>query len=151
VVGLPDREALYLSYAQLTERLAPPAFSVEEMADLRGGVELIVGARWDVRFGPTLLVGLGGTATEVLGDVQVALGPVDVPEAERMLRRLRAAALFEEHRGRPALAVSSAARAVAAVSRFAAAHPEVSELEINPLLVTPSRAVALDARIVTTD
>jgi acyl-CoA synthetase (NDP forming) len=149
VVGLPDREARYLSYAQLSERLAPPAFSVEEMADLRGGVELIVGARWDVRFGPTLLVGLGGTATEVLGDVQVALGPVDEQEAERMLRRLRAAALFEEHRGRPALAVSSAARAVAAVSWFAAAHPEVAELEINPLLVTPSGALALDARIVT--
>ncbi|HEX5086606.1 MAG TPA: acetate--CoA ligase family protein [Nocardioides sp.] len=149
VVGLPDREALYLAYAQLSERLAPPAFSVEEMADLDGGVELIVGARWDVRFGPTVLVGLGGTATEVLGDVQVALAPVDAAEAERMLRRLRAAALFGEHRGRPALAISSAARAVAAVSRLAAAHPEVAELEINPLLLTPSGAVALDARIVT--
>jgi acyl-CoA synthetase (NDP forming) len=149
VVGLADREALYLAYAQLSERLAPPAFSVEEMADLRHGVELIVGARWDARFGPTVLVGLGGTATEVLGDVQVALGPVDVHEAERMLRRLRSAALFDEHRGRPALAVSSAARAVAAVSWFAAAHPEVAELEVNPLLVTPSGAVALDARVVT--
>jgi acetate---CoA ligase (ADP-forming) len=119
------------------------------MADLKSGVELIVGARWDARFGPTMLVGLGGTATEVLGDVQVALGPVDVHEAERMLRRLRAAALFDAHRGRPALALSSAARAVAAVSWFAAAHPEVTELEINPLLVTPAGAVALDARIVT--
>lgn len=149
VVGLPDREALYLAYAQLTERLAPTAFSVEELADLAGGVELVVGARWDARFGPTVLVGLGGTATEAFSDVQVALGPVDVPEAERMLRRLRAAALFDDHRGRPALAVSSAARAVAAVSWFAAAHPEVAELEINPLLVTPSGAVGLDARIVT--
>jgi acyl-CoA synthetase (NDP forming) len=149
VVGLPDREALYVSYAHLSERLAPAAFSVEETADLRGGVELIVGGRWDARFGPVVLVGLGGTTTEVLGDVQIALGPVDVPEAERMVRRLRAAALFGEHRGRPALDVAAAARAVSAVSHFAAAHPEVSELEINPLLVTPSGAVALDARIVT--
>jgi hypothetical protein len=149
VVGLADREALRSSHTQLSELLAPPAFSVEEMADLGDGVELIVGGRWDGRFGPVVLVGLGGTATEVLGDVQVALGPVDVPQAERMLRRLRAAALLDEHRGRPALDVTAAAEAVAALSRFAAAHPEVSELEINPLLVTPSGAVALDARIVT--
>ena len=143
---MPERA--FLRLLRWSVGLAPPAFSVEEVADLGGGVELIVGARWDARFGPTVLVGLGGTATEVLGDVQVALGPVDPLEAERMLRRLRAAALFDEHRGRPALAVSSAARAVAAVSWFAAAHSEVAELEINPLLVTPSGAVGLDARIV---
>jgi hypothetical protein len=119
------------------------------MADLNAGVELIVGGRWDPRFGPTVLVGMGGTATEAWGDVQVALGPVDEHEAERMLHRLRTAALFGEHRGRPALNVAAAARAVSAVSRFAAAHPEVAELEINPLLVTWSGAVALDARIVT--
>jgi acyl-CoA synthetase (NDP forming) len=149
VADLADAEALRTTHARLVERLGPPAFSVEEMADLRGGVELIVGGRWDDRFGPTMLVGMGGTATEVLDDVQVALGPVDEDEAERMLRRLRCAPLLGEHRGRPALDVGAAARAVSAVSRFAAAHPEVAELEINPLLVTPSGALALDARIVT--
>ncbi len=148
VVGLADRAALLAAHARLVEQLAPPAFSVEEMADLGSGLELIVGGRWDPRFGPTVLVGMGGTATEVLGDVQVALGPVDEHEAARMLRRLRTAALLDEHRGRPALDVPAAARAVAAVSRFAAAHPDIAELEINPLLVTPSGAVALDARIV---
>jgi acyl-CoA synthetase (NDP forming) len=147
-VGLRDRDAIYAAHARLVERLAPPSFSVEEMADLDSGVELIVGGRWDARFGPTVLVGMGGTATEVLSDIQVALGPVDELEAERMLRRLRTAVLFEEHRGRPALHVAAAARAVSAVSRFAAAHPEIAELEINPLLVTPSAAIALDARMV---
>jgi acyl-CoA synthetase (NDP forming) len=148
VVGLADRADLRAAHAQLVERLGPPAFSVEEQADLRSGVELIVGGRWDDRFGPTVLVGMGGTATEVLGDVQVVLGPVDEIEAERMLRRLRSAALLGQHRGRPALDVAAAARAISAVSRFAASHPEVAELEINPLLVTPSGALALDARIV---
>ncbi len=82
------------------------------MADLSAGVELIVGGRWDPRFGPVVLVGIGGTATEVLADVEVALGPVDEHEAARMLRRLRSAALLDEHRGRPALDVAAAARAV---------------------------------------
>ena len=148
VVGLADQAALTAAHDQLVDRLAPPAFSVEEMADLRSGVELIVGGKWEPRFGPTVLVGMGGTATEVLGDIQVALGPVDEQEAERMLRRLRTAALFDEHRGRPALDVLAAARAVAALSRFAAEHPEIAEFEVNPLLVTPDGAVALDARIV---
>jgi succinyl-CoA synthetase beta subunit len=118
------------------------------MADLKGGVELIVGARWDPRFGPTVLVGMGGTATEVLRDVLVALAPVDEAGATRMLERLRTAALLHEHRGRPAVNIAAAARTVARLSEYAAAHPEIAELEINPLLVTPSGATALDARIV---
>ncbi|MBS1692799.1 MAG: acetate--CoA ligase family protein [Actinobacteria bacterium] len=149
VVGLASREALFEAHTRLVATLDPPSFSVEEMADLRGGVELIVGARWDPRFGPVVLVGMGGTATEVLRDVQVALAPVDEDEAARMLWRLRTAALLGAHRGRPAVDTAAAARAVARLGAFAAAHPEIAELEINPLLVTPSGATALDARIVT--
>jgi acyl-CoA synthetase (NDP forming) len=148
VVGLASREALVDAHARLVAKLDPPSFSVEEMADLKGGVELIVGARWDPRFGPTVLVGMGGTATEVLRDVLVALAPVDEAGATRMLERLRTAALLHELRGRPAVNIAAAARTVARLSEYAAAHPEIAELEINPLLVTPSGATALDARIV---
>ena len=148
VVGIDSGDGLSDAHARLVSKLDPPSFSVEEMADLRGGVELIVGARWDPRFGPTVLVGMGGTATEVLRDVQVALAPVDEDEAARMLGRLRTAPLLGEHRGRPAVDVAAAARAVARLSEYAAAHPEIAELEVNPLLITPSGATALDARIV---
>lgn len=148
VVGLASREALFAAHAELEERLDPPSFSVEEMADLKSGVELIVGARWDPRFGPIVLVGMGGTATEVMRDVQVALAPVDEAGAARMLERLRTAALLGEHRGRSAVDVAAAARTVARLSEYAAAHPEIAELEVNPLLVSPSGATALDARII---
>ncbi|MCV7225333.1 acetate--CoA ligase family protein [Mycolicibacterium komossense] len=148
VVGLKSSEELLDAYTRLVEKLDPPSFSVEEMADLKHGVELIVGARWDPRFGPTVLVGMGGTATEVLRDVQVALAPVDEAEAARMIERLRTTALLGDYRGRPAVDVGAAARAVALLSSYAAAHPEIAELEINPLLVTPFGATALDARIV---
>ena len=148
VVGLASQEELLEAHARLMATLDPPSFSVEEMADLKGGVELIVGARWDPRFGPIVLVGMGGTTTEVLRDVAVALAPVDEAEATRMLERLRTAPLLGEHRGRPAVDISAAARAVARLSEYAAAHPEIAELEINPLLVSPSGATALDARIV---
>ena len=80
--------------------------------------------------------------------MQVALAPVDEAEAIHMIERLRTAPLLGEHRGRPAVDLAAAARAVARLSEYAAAHPEIAELEINPLLVSPSGATALDARIV---
>ena len=71
-------------------------------------------------------------------------------EAEAMLRALRVAPLLTGARGRPPLDLAAAARALAALSRVAAAHPEIAELEINPLLVTRTEALALDARFIPT-
>jgi acyl-CoA synthetase (NDP forming) len=67
-------------------RLGAPSYSVEAMADLSDGVELIVGVQRDPRFGPIAMVGLGGVLTEVVGDVAFALAPVTPEHAERMLR-----------------------------------------------------------------
>lgn len=147
-LDLTDADALAAAYADMEARLRPEAFSVEAMAPLHQGVELLVGSRWDPRFGPVALVGLGGVYTEVLRDAVVALAPVSAVQAQRMLRSLRAFPLLDGARGRPVLDAPAAAGALAALSRVAAAHPEIAELEINPLLVLPDGALALDARIV---
>ena len=118
------------------------------MATAHEGVELLIGARWDARFGPIALAGSGGVHAEILRDTAVALAPVCEDEAESMLRSLRAAPLLLGARRGARLDLDAAARALAALSRVAAAHPECSEIEINPLLVTLTRAVALDARLV---
>jgi acyl-CoA synthetase (NDP forming) len=123
-------------------------WSVERMAPLADGVELIVGARRDPRFGPTVLVGIGGVHAEVLADVAVALAPVEPDEAEKLLRSLRSAALLSGVRGRPPVDVGAAARAASALSHLAARSPWIDEIEINPLLVTPYGALGLDARLV---
>jgi acyl-CoA synthetase (NDP forming) len=146
-VGLVDAASLQEQLAKMAT-LEAPEYSVERTAPLEEGIELIVGTRRDPRFGPVTLVGMGGLYTEVLSDVAVALAPVDEDQAERLIRSLRAAPLLGGSRGRPALDVRAAARATAALSRVAAEHPEVSELEVNPLLVLPSGALGLDARIV---
>ncbi|HET9922563.1 MAG TPA: acetate--CoA ligase family protein, partial [Methylomirabilota bacterium] len=78
----------------------------------------------------------------------VRLAPVEEAEAEAMLRALRIAPLLTGARGRPPLDITAAAGALAALSRVAAAHPELAELEINPLLVTRTGAIALDARFI---
>jgi acyl-CoA synthetase (NDP forming) len=118
------------------------------MAPLSDGVELLIGARWDPRFGPIALAGLGGVHTELLGDVAVALAPLDAAQALELLLSLRSAPLLRGARGRPPLDVTAAAEALAALSRVAAAHPELAELEVNPLLALPDGVVALDARAV---
>jgi acyl-CoA synthetase (NDP forming) len=112
------------------------------------GFELLVGARRDPRFGPLIVVAAGGIHAEALSDTAVALAPVDESVAEELVRSLASAPLLTGSRGRPPLDVAAAAQAVAAVSRFAAAHPEVAEVEVNPLLVRREGAVGLDARIV---
>jgi acyl-CoA synthetase (NDP forming) len=147
-VGLADREKLERSLSEMATTLAPSEYSVERTAAVADGVELIVGAKRDPRFGPLVLVGAGGLYAEVLGDVRVALAPVTEEEARRLLVSLRVAPLLSGARGLPVLDVDAAARAAAALSRVAAERPEIEELEVNPLLVTADGALGLDARLV---
>ena len=147
-LGLGDADALLAALADFEARLAPPACVVERMAALDEGIELIVGCRRDPLFGPVALVGFGGIYAELLQDTRTALAPLEASGAQTLLEELRAAPLLSGARGRGALDVAAAATAAAALSRFAAAHPEVEEVEVNPLLVLPSGALALDARIV---
>ena len=129
-------------------RLAPAGYAVETQADTSDAVELIIGCRRDPRFGPLVLVGLGGVYAELLRDVRLALAPAAADELEELLLSLRGAGVLTGARGRAPVAVRAAAEAAAALSRVAAAHPEIAEIEVNPLLVTPAGVLGLDARIV---
>jgi acyl-CoA synthetase (NDP forming) len=147
-VGIADADELVAVARDMHERLAPPGFSVERMAPLSQGVELIVGARHDARFGPIALVGLGGIYAETFEDVAIGLAPLDPAEATELLRSLRGAALLGPVRGRPALDVEAAGAAAASLSMLAAARPDIAEIELNPLLASPDGVLALDARII---
>lgn len=148
VVGLRDERDFAAAFDDLAARLASEAFSVETAEDVAAGFELLVGARRDPRFGPLVVVAAGGLHTETVRDVAAALAPVDEVTAEELVRSLGSAPLLTGVRGRPPLDVTAAARAVAALSYFAAAHPEIAEVEVNPLLVRREGAVGLDARFV---
>lgn len=147
-LGLAGAEEVLAAYRDMRARLGATAWSVEAMADLSDGIELIVGVNRDPRFGPVAMVGLGGVLAEALRDVAFALAPLTADRALDLLRGLRAGVLLDGVRGRPAVDVAAAAAAVEAITTFAAAHPEIAELEVNPLLVSPRGALALDARAV---
>jgi acyl-CoA synthetase (NDP forming) len=148
VVGIESEAGLAAALADMATRLSPEGYAVERTAPVGEGIELIVGARRDARFGPVALVGMGGVLAEVLRDTVVALAPVEANVAEALLRELRGSTLLTGVRGRPPLAVAAATRALAVLSTVAAQHPEIAEIEVNPLLVTETDAVGLDARLV---
>ncbi len=85
----------------MAERLSPELLFVERTAETADGVELVIGATRDERFGPVVLVGLGGILVETLRDTALALAPLDTPAAERLLRSLRSAAVLDGVRGPP--------------------------------------------------
>ena len=147
-LGLATAAEVADAHAAMAARLRAPGYVVERMAGLRDGVELIAGVRRDPRFGPVAMLGLGGVFAEVLGDVAFALAPVGAAEALAMLDRLAGAPLLRGARGRPPVDADAVASAVAALTALAAAHPEIAELEVNPLLAGPAGCVALDARLV---
>lgn len=148
ILNIVDPTELFSAWDDVQTRLAPPVCSIEEMADLSGAVELIIGVRRDPTFGPIVLVGIGGVYTELLKDTRCALGPVTSGQARKLILSLRGAALLTGFRGKPAVAVDRAADLVAALSLYAAEHPEIEEIECNPIAVTPTHALALDARII---
>lgn len=148
VLGLAGPDELLAAFREMHARLGASSYSVEAMADLTDGIELIVGVNRDPRFGPVAMVGLGGVLAEALHDVAFTLAPVPAERAVSLLRGLRTAALLDGVRGKPPVDVEAAAKAVEAITAFAAAHPEIAEIEVNPLLVRPDGALALDSRAV---
>lgn len=108
------------------------------------GVELVLGVRRDPAFGPIVMVGLGGVFIEVLKDVVFAAAPVTEQHAACMLQRLRGRAVLDGVRGRPPVDRAALVQAICALSRFAMAHPEVTELDLNPVFAGPDGTVAVD-------
>jgi acetate---CoA ligase (ADP-forming) len=120
---------------------------VEEMA--RPGLEMIIGARRDPDWGAVLMLGMGGIWVETLRDVQLLPADADEQTIVAALKKLRGAPLLHGSRGSKPVDLAAIARVAASLADFLLHSPEVSEIEINPLLAYPEGALALDALIVT--
>jgi acetate---CoA ligase (ADP-forming) len=116
---------------------------------VRGGVDTLVGVSTDALFGPVVTIGLGGVFVEVFGDVTFRVPPFPADEARRAVGELKGAALFEGVRGQPPVDVDALVDTVMKVQRLALdLAGDVRELDINPLVIRPRGAVALDALVV---
>ncbi len=122
--------------------------TVQRMVSVPRGCEMIVGAKRDPVFGSVLMVGAGGTQAELFRDRVLELPPLSERLARRMLHSLQTWPLLAGYRGRPPMNVDRLIEVLMRFSYLIADYPEIKELDVNPLLVTPEDVIALDARIV---
>lgn len=120
---------------------------VQEMVDLEVGTETILGVNRDPQFGPLVLFGLGGIFVEVLEDTTVRVAPVSEPEATAMIDDIDSAPLLRGARGRDQVDESAIVDTIQRLSQLVTDFPAILELDINPLVATPSGATAVDLRL----
>lgn len=122
--------------------------TVQPMVTHPFGRELIVGAKRDPVFGMVMLVGSGGTEAELLQDRALELPPLSERLARRMLESLRLWPLLKGYRGKPGVHLDKLIETLIRLSYLVADRPEIVEFDVNPLVATPTDALALDARMV---
>ncbi len=120
--------------------------SVQRMAE--PGIEVITGMTTDAQFGPVLMFGLGGVLVEVLKDVAFRVVPITARDARQMVREIQGFPLLQGHRGQEPADLEALEGLLVKLSAFIEAHPDVTELDLNPVFAYPKGAVAVDARIV---
>jgi len=120
--------------------------SVQKMA--RPGVEVIIGMSKDAQFGPVLMFGLGGILVEILKDVSFRIVPLTKRDAGEMIREIKGYPILEGYRGQEPVDVANLEELILKVSNFVEQHPEVDELDLNPVFAYRDGAVAVDARVV---
>jgi acyl-CoA synthetase (NDP forming)/GNAT superfamily N-acetyltransferase len=119
--------------------------SVQPM--ISGGTEVLVGVADDHMFGPLIVFGLGGIATSVLADHAASLAPLTATDADTLISSVRAAPLLRGYRGAPAADLDALRDLLLRVSRLAEDLPEITELDLNPVIARPDGAHIVDARI----
>jgi acetyl coenzyme A synthetase (ADP forming)-like protein len=123
----------------------PVGYLVQAMAP--EGVEMLVGVTSDPDWGPVVACAAGGRAVELLGDVQSRLAPLSRRDAAEMVRSLRTFPLLDGYRGAPRADIGALENVLVRIAALAAAHPEIVELDCNPVLVGPDGATVVDARV----
>jgi acetyl coenzyme A synthetase (ADP forming)-like protein len=149
-IGIEDPDALRGAVRRIRRRVKQAGYPVEGFIVqpmITGAVELLVGVVHDESFGPVIACGAGGTAAELIGDVAVRITPLSDLDAAEMLTSLRTYPLLTGYRGAPPCDIDSIKDALLRLSALVEAHPEIAELDANPLLARPDGAVIIDARV----
>ena len=155
VLNLPSDEAVRIAFEEMTDtarKKRPDAeiigVTVQKMVTYPNSFELILGAKKDPVFGSVIMVGMGGTAAELFRDRALGLPPLNESLARKMLESLKSWPLLQGYRGKPGANIDRLIEILMRFSYLIADYPEIQELDINPLLITPRDVIALDARVV---
>ncbi len=150
LLGLDDPDAVRNAALQIKAAVERAGHTLEGLVVqpmVPEGVELIVGVVNDRSFGPVLACGAGGTTAELIKDVAVRITPVTDLDAREMVRSLQTFPLLDGYRGGPRCDIAAIEDVLLRVSAMVDAHPEISELDLNPLVASPNGATIVDARV----
>ncbi|MCC6409407.1 MAG: acetate--CoA ligase family protein [Planctomycetes bacterium] len=143
LLDLGDEAAVRKAFVRL---MSSEAEGVNVQKMLKGGHEVVVGFHADPQYGPILMFGLGGVYVEVLKDVSFALCPVSEVRAKELVREIKGWPILAGVRGRAGIDERALVEAIQRISQIAIDLPEIQELELNPLIVSPNGACAVDMR-----
>jgi len=147
VLDVRTEDGVRAGYRTLAEKFGARLARVLVQPMITGGTEVIIGVEDDQMFGPLVVFGLGGVATEVLADHAARLAPLTDADAGTLISSIRSAPLLYGHRGAPAADLAALRDVLMRVSRLADDLPEITELDLNPVIARPDGVVAVDARI----
>ncbi|MEP6853281.1 MAG: GNAT family N-acetyltransferase [bacterium] len=147
VLGLTDAEAVSRAYRAVVDACGDgdPAVLLQPMTP--AGTELIVGAVEDDQFGPIIMLGAGGVLSDLLDDRTFRLLPLTDVDAADMIDRLRMAPLFDGFRGLPPVSRDVVRDLLHRVAAFVEDHPQVAELDLNPVVCVGANLVAVDVKV----
>ena len=146
-LGLHGEEEVRAAFRELAATFGRDLTGVLVQPMLAGGAEVLIGVVQEPVFGPLVVFGLGGVATDVLGDHVARLTPLTDADADDLIHGVHAAPLLFGHRGTPAVDTAALTDMLLRVSRLADDLPEVAELDLNPVIATQDGVHAVDARI----
>jgi acetyl coenzyme A synthetase (ADP forming)-like protein len=149
-LGLADAGAVTRAAVEMARDVAAAGHAVEGFLVQRmvpGGVEMLVGVAHDPSFGPVVACGAGGTAVELLRDVAVRITPLTTVDASEMVRSLATFPLLDGYRGAPRADAAALEDVLLRISALVEEHPEIIELDCNPVRVLTDGAVIVDARV----
>ncbi len=148
-VNIDGEAQLSKAFKQIQERMGDAFEGVLVQEMVAGKRELVVGLHREPQFGPCVMLGIGGVLTEILNDTSFRIAPFDASEAVDMADELRGKKIFQAFRGEAAVDMQSLCLCLTAVGRIGEEQPAISEIDINPLIITPQGGLkAADALIV---
>jgi acyl-CoA synthetase (NDP forming) len=147
LAGLRDEDGVRDAYRRLVKQFGERLTAVEVEPMITGGTEVLVGVADDQMFGPLVMFGLGGVATEVLADHVVRLAPLTADDADSMIASVRSAPLLRGYRGIPPADLDALRDLLMRVSRLTDDLPEITDLDLSPVIARPDGVVAIGARI----
>jgi len=150
VVGVGSEPEAARVYDDLTGKgLVIDGVLVQEMVS--GSRELVIGLTRDPQFGPCVMFGLGGIFTELLHDVSFRVAPLTVDDAGEMIDEIKTKGVLDEFRGSPAVDREALIQALVGVGELGVRYDEIAEIDINPLIISGSKPVAVDALVILKD